>query len=73
MMHISSKPQTDLTDILLHYPNPVLFAGALSSYLQGHCGEPGKAIKTEPLLARISAQGAGLVALAHAASWEEEK
>lgn len=78
-MHISRKPLTDLTDVLLYYLNLVLFADVLSSYLQifcpptckdslrVHCGEPSKSNRSRTTLSKDESTGSRIVALAYAA------
>lgn len=78
-MHISSKAQTDLTDVPSYNPDLALFAGGSSHSLQGQqqtgCAVVswGQVTEAEPLPARMSTQVAELVALMHAAHMEGGK
>ena len=73
VMHTSSKPQTDLTDVPLQNPDLSLFVDGSSYYLHGQrwtgyaVVSQEQVIEAEPLPTRMSAQGAELVALMHAA------
>ncbi|KAK4810532.1 hypothetical protein QYF61_004495 [Mycteria americana] len=68
-----SKPRIDLTDVPLQNPDLALFVDGSSYYLHGQrqtgyaVVSQGQVIEAEPLPSRLSAQGAELVALTHAA------
>lgn len=78
-MHISSKAQTDLTDVPSYNPDLALFTGSSSHSLQGQqqtgCAVVswGQVTEAEPLPARMSTQVAELVTLMHAAHMERGK
>ncbi|KAK4805208.1 hypothetical protein QYF61_005376 [Mycteria americana] len=73
VMLTSSKPGTDLTDVPLQNPDLALFVDGSSYYLHGQrrtgyeVVSQGQVMEAEPLPARLSAQGAELVALTRTA------